>query len=191
MSSHLTFAVEMAEALERLAVPYVLGGSVAASLYGEPRTTLDIDIAIRLDAASLDRLLVELGGEFYIPTAAARRAVETATWFNALRNDNGLKFDFFVLGGSLLDRRQFERRQEIPIFRDPPRSLWGSSAEDVVLRKLDWYRLGGGVSDQQWRDIVGVLRAQHDYLDFDYLLITAADCDLGPLLTRACEAAAI
>lgn len=31
-----------------------------------------------------------------------------------------------------------------------------ASAEDTILRKLNWYRLGGEVSDRQWRDVAGI-----------------------------------
>jgi hypothetical protein len=36
--------------------------------------------------------------------------------------------------------------------------LWVLSAEDIVLSKLDWFRLGDEQSERQWRDVVGVLK---------------------------------
>ncbi len=64
------------------------------------------------------------------------------------------------------------------------------SAEDTVLRKLEWYRIGRGVSDRQWNDILGVLRVQGASLDTDYLEYWAAELEVADLLERARSEAA-
>lgn len=93
--------------------------------------------------------------------------------------------DVFVLGDDLLDRRQLERRRSVPLPVDPPRAVWVTSTEDVVLRKLRWFDDGGQVSDRQWRDVLGVLRTQAGRLDDDYLERTAREAGLAHLLERA------
>jgi len=68
---------------------------------------------------------------------------------------------------------------------DPERSAFVASAEDTVLAKLDWYRAGGGVSEQQWRDVLGILQVQSEMLDRDYLRSMAASLQVGDLLQQA------
>jgi hypothetical protein len=65
------------------------------------------------------------------------------------------------------------------------RSLYVATAEDTVLAKLVWYRLGDGMSDRQWRDILGVLSVQGEKLDTDYLHDSAAELQVDDLLNRA------
>jgi hypothetical protein len=60
-----------------------------------------------------------------------------------------------------------------------------SSPEDVILHKLEWYRLGGGVSDRQWGDVLGVLKVQGEALDFGYLRQWAGELGLTELLAAA------
>ena len=68
---------------------------------------------------------------------------------------------------------------------DPERKAYVTTAEDIVLAKLEWYRLGGGVSDRQWRDILGVLKVQAGRLDLDYLQEWAVELGVADLLQRA------
>lgn len=57
--------------------------------------------------------------------------------------------------------------------------------EDIVLAKLDWFRLGGEVSERQWRDILGVLKTQREALDVDYLRQWAQLLGVADLMERA------
>jgi hypothetical protein len=61
------------------------------------------------------------------------------------------------------------------------------SAEDVILAKLDWFRLGGEVSERQWRDILGVLKTQQATLDIDYLQQWAQSLGVADLMEHALE----
>ena len=60
-----------------------------------------------------------------------------------------------------------------------------TTAEDIVLHKLEWYRLGGGVSERQWQDVLGVFRVQGATLDRAYLERWASDLGVADLLARA------
>jgi hypothetical protein len=178
----------MAAIFDELGVSYALGGSLASSLIGEPRSTVDVDMAVSLDVASGDKLLERVGAEFYVPTEVARQAIRNHSSFNLIDTANALKVDIFVVGDGLLDRMQLERRflVEVP---GVDGGIWVTSAEDQVLRKLDWYRQGGSVSDRQWRDVVGILRVQGAAVDLDYLTTTAQACgmsdDLGTAMREA------
>lgn len=90
-----------------------------------------------------------------------------------------------------MDRRQLRNRQAIVVSEDPPATLWVGAAVDQVLRKLDWYRIGGGISDRQWRDVVAILRTQVEHIDRDDLVRTAAVVGLAGLLTRAARDAGV
>jgi hypothetical protein len=172
--------------LDALDIPYALGGSLASSLVGEPRATADIDIAVRLDDESAPALLEQLGAAFYLPVDDARAAIRQRSSFNVVDTTGALKVDLFVVGPGLLDRMQIERRAPVSI-PGHPSPIWVTSAEDQVLRKLDWYRSTGETSDRQMRDVVGILRAQRDRLDLVYLRAIAAETGLSALLDAALE----
>ena len=188
--SHLDLAVSMAQLLEQLGVRYVIGGSVASSLVGEPRSTVDIDIAVELGLDALDLLIERVRPDFYVPESDAARAVRDHDSFNIIHNHEALKIDLFVLGDNTLDANQIERRQLIEVPTDPPAELWITSTEDQILRKLDWYRKGGEVSDRQWRDVIAILQINETHLDTSYLDATARAVGLTTLLSAAQDVAA-
>lgn len=180
----IALALRVAAILDEHAVSYALGGSLASSMFGEPRGTIDIDMAIRLEQRQLADLVNTLEVEFYVPVEAARQAVEQSTSFNLI-DDDGLKVDLFVVGDTALDRHQLEHRQRILVTADPPQYLWVSAPASQVLRKLEWYQAGGSVSERQWRDVVGILRAQRPSLDLADLTHMAQAIGLGELLDTA------
>lgn len=180
----LDLVLHMAQIFDDLRIPYALGGSLASSLFGEPRSTVDVDLAIRLDSGQGAALLERATAEFYVPIDAAQAAIQTRSSFNLIDTDNGLKVDLFVLGDGLLDRMQIARRVEVTV-PGAVKGIWVTSPEDQVLRKLDWYRLGGAISDRQWRDVVGILRNRAGDIDLEYLTNTAREVGLADLLADA------
>lgn len=173
------------ELLEHIGVPYFLGGSLASSILGEPRATVDIDLAIVLRTPEIASLLAALRPDFYVDEGAMREAVARNGSFNAIHQPTVLKVDFFVLGDAAFDRSQLSRRRPSPVLEGSDRRIFVSSPEDLILRKLDWYRRGGGVSDRQWRDVLGVLKVQAGRLDLAYLRRWAGSLGLAALLDRA------
>ena len=179
---------QVAAILDELGISYALGGSMASSLIGEPRSTVDVDIAIKLEHEAGVALLDRVSAEFYVPIDSARMAIEAHSSFNLIDTAHGLKVDLFVLGEGLLDRMQIERRIKIMI-PGVADGVWVTSPEDQVLRKLDWYRSSGHESERQWRDVVGILRVHGDAMDIGYLDETARELDLQSLLDEATHAA--
>ena len=106
---------QVAAILDELGIPYALGGSMASSLIGEPRSTVDVDIAIKLEGHAGAALLDRVNAEFYVPIESARAAIQACSSFNLIDTAHGLKVDLFVLGDGLLDRMQSERRMNVSI----------------------------------------------------------------------------
>jgi hypothetical protein len=141
-----------------------------------------------MPAAQMAPFLETLGDAFYADGDAVRRAVATRTAANLIHRSSGIKIDLFI-AGSELEARQLERRRHVQVARNPARFLYVHSPEDIVLQKLHWYRMGGEVSDRQWRDVCGVISVQGNRLDRKYLQTTAAREGLTDLLERAYAAA--
>lgn len=181
------FAARIGEILSALGIRYVIGGSVAATLYGEPRATLDLDVVIDADASAALRVVDALKRDFYVEEEDALQAVRHGSSFNAIHFDAGLKIDFFIAQKSPAVREQFNRARMVQLAE-------GAAAfyapEDILVWKLKWYRAGGEQSDRQWRDIIGILRLSQEPLDDAYLDRVAAAFDVTDLLARAREDAA-
>jgi hypothetical protein len=177
--------LQVVDALERLHVPYAIGGSIAGMLYGEVRSTLDADLVADLSPIQANDLVALLRTGFYLDKAAVARAIEQRSSFNAIHLHTLAKVDVFLPRARPFDREQLRRRRLEVLVRDPERKVWVTSAEDMVLHKLEWYRLGGEVSDRQWRDVLGILKTCGPNLDAEFLRRTAGELGLGDMLDRA------
>ena len=103
-------AIRVAEILDRIGVPYAIGGSVASVIAGEPRSTEHVDIAADLRPEMIPALAAALSGEFYFDEPAARDAAMRGGSFNSIHLELAQEVDIFVLGGNPLDRRQKAER---------------------------------------------------------------------------------
>ena len=175
--------------LDELGIAYLIGGSFASSAYGEARFTQDADVVIDLRPEQLEPLAARLESEFYVDRDAMREALSERRSFNAVHLDSAFKIDFFVLGRGLFDQEEFRRRALLQVPGLAGASLVFKTPEDTILRKLEWYRSGGEVSEQQWRDVLGVLNLSGDRLDQAYLDRWAATLRVTDLLHKARELA--
>jgi len=175
----------VAQTLEQLGIPYAIGGSLASSLHGVMRATLDVDIVADMRLEHVAPLVAVLSKEFYADDEMMRGAIEHHSSFNLVHYETAFKVDIFIRKNRAFDGIQLERRRTTVIATDPDQSVYVTSPEDTILAKLEWYRMGGEVSDRQWRDILGVLKTRTGELDLNYLRKWAGELNVSPLLERA------
>ena len=178
----LEIAASVGAALRSAGAHYFLGGSVASSFHGEFRATNDLDLVTDLRADRVLPFVAALGPDFDVDEFALTEAIRAQSSWNIFFVPVMLKIDLFALGSSEFDRSEFARRSTVRI---GPIELEIKSPEDTILRKLLWFQGGGGVSDQQWRDVLGVLRVNTRRLDQAYLDSWAGRLGVAELLLQA------
>jgi hypothetical protein len=154
------------EALQRLDLRYLVTGSIATVLYGEPRFTNDIDLVVILTADRIEELCRSFPQpDFYVSPDSARRAVERRSQFNIIHPASGLKVDVMVPAETPFNRSRFERAKQIRLMPDLEVSF--AAPEDVIVKKMEYYREGG--SEKHLRDIAGILKVSADQVDRNYI----------------------
>ena len=175
--SQLDLLAAVVAVLNRLGIPHMVVGSHAASLYGEPRTTHDVDMVIDLPPSQIDALVASLDPARHYLSPVALREGRMA---NVIDLATGDKVDLFLLKDDPAERTSLQRRR-------PGRlgnlTVDVASAEDVVLSKLRWSELSGG-SERQEDDIRGILRRRTPAFDFIYLQSQVAGTGLEAALDR-------
>lgn len=183
LSDPITLALDVANILNALDIPYLVGGSVASGILGEVRATQDIDLVADLPREKVSKLVETLQPRFYVSEDAVLDAIDYKRSFNLIDNESLGKIDIFILKDEPFHQTEFQRRTPV-VVRLPDQTLILPSAEDIILQKLSWYRQGGKVSSVQWRDVLGVMKLQGERLDFDYLVRWADELKLTELLSQ-------
>lgn len=144
--------------LERLDVPYCITGSVAASIYGEPRLTADMDVVLLLSEENIVQLLAAFPeGEYYVPpreTIQAEVRRSSRGMFNLIHHASQFKADIYLAGSDPLHQWALANRRRVDLDGD---GIWVAPPVYVIIRKLEYYREGR--SDKHLRDIRFVLAA--------------------------------
>lgn len=174
------------EVLDRLEIHYLVGGSVASSVHGIPRTTLDIDLVVDLDPAKIDEFTSELEAAFYADPGLIRDSFARGRAANLIHLATAWKFDLFPLCSDEYSSTEFGRRifREIRPDGNEAVECAVATAEDTILRKLQWYGAGGERSERQWNDLLGVCRTVGARLDLIYLERWARHLRIDDMLTR-------
>jgi hypothetical protein len=150
--------------------------------------TRDADITATPFAAKIQEFVAAFPTtEYYLSDESVWDAHRHRSSFNILHPPTGYKIDVFLRKDAPFDRSAFGRRIRFPFADVPDGEVLLYTAEDMILFKLGWYRLGGGVSDQQWRDVKGMIQTQSDRLDGAYLRHWAAEIGVADLLEKSFE----
>jgi hypothetical protein len=182
---------EVAKIFDQLGIPYALGGSMACSVYGMSRQTNDADIVVEPFSGKESQLIEALGPDYYSSTTAISNAIRKRSSFNLINTSTGFKVDVFVCSSAAFEQSAMARRIPLDVPGVVGQKITVLSVEDVLLSKLRWYRLGNESSEQQWKDVLGLLKTQQPHLDQGYLDRWAADLGVVSLLERARRAATI
>jgi hypothetical protein len=188
----LTALLPVIAAFDRLGVPYYVGGSVASSAHGFMRATVDADVVAELESRHVAALVEALEADYYIDANMIRGAIAGHSCFNVIHLASAFKVDVFVPKDRGFDRAALTRKEKRSLDPDVPAiQIFFASPEDTVLSKLEWFRFGDEASDHQWRDVLGVLKTQHNRLDRPYMEHWAAELGVVDLLHRAWREAGI
>ena len=175
--------------LETLGISYYITGGVAASAYGDPRTTRDLDLVIELNQQTISQLVqaLEAAGFYCPPAAVADIQTGRSRVLSVTHMTQVLNADIILNSNSDFDHSKMARRRLEALDQAGIEHYWIASPEDIVLAKLLWRK--SSQSMKQWTDILGILKVQDQHLDFDYLWhwaeILGITTDLDQAFTEA------
>lgn len=173
---------QVAAKFEQCGIDYMIVGSFASNFYGIPRATQDADVVVEISATGIDRLSSNLGDEFYFDVEGAKELLKRGVMLNMVHYATGFKFDLIARKNRHFSREEFQRRK---LANFAGRPCWFATAEDTILAKLEWSKLGE--SERQFNDAVNIAKVQGTKLDFNYLQRWAADLQIENLLNRLLE----
>ena len=179
MGEYETALTQAVGVLNRLNLPYMLTGAFAVTYYGEPRTTHDLDIVVLLAPADIARVKAALEPAFSVDVESIKAAMREGSAFNAIHEETGFKVDFWMLKGGEYDQTAFARRVRVNLLGA---EMFLPSPEDVIVTKLEWYRLSD--VDKHYFDAQGVAAVQKDQLDTAYIIRWCGAKSLSDLWRR-------
>jgi len=163
-SEHDVFA-EVIEILEKLKIPYMIGGSVASIAYGEPRLTLDMDVVVDIGLQQVGSFAGSFGPEYYVSLESIQDAIRNRSHFNIIQSEVGVKVDFYVLNQDTFSQEEFKRKGRQAF--DENRTAVFATPEDTIIKKLEWHKMGE--SQKHLEDIRGILKISSNKLDVKYI----------------------
>ena len=149
------FCSRLAEAELR----YLIGGSVASGIWGEPRQTNDVDIEIWLSHSNKKRFLKVCEPPYHASPSEVDQAIDLIDEYRmvqVMQVDEVLKFDCFLQGHSPIDEDAYMHAVMAEL--QPGRPIRVACAEHILVQKMRWFVAGNRVSERQWKDILAVAR---------------------------------
>ena len=183
-TSGLEVLAGFVETLESLGIVYAIGGSMASSIYGHVRFTQDADVTIEPFEEKTDEFYESLKGDYYISREAMLEALRTKGSFNIIHIESAFKIDIFICKTEPFYRQVIARRKMMKLDESVQKEFYVVSVEDIILLKLIWYREGGFSSEQQFKDVLGVVQVQEEKMDFDYLRAWSERLGVTDLLSK-------
>jgi hypothetical protein len=171
----------MSALLEDAGIPYMIVGSYASMVHGEPRSTQDLDIVIDPTTHALEAFLAHLDMDaYYVDPDVARDALRRRTMFNIIDMQTAWKVDLVIRKDRPFSTEELRRRTTQRIVDvDVPTA----TAEDTIIAKLEWAK--AGASERQLVDVAGIVRLRGESLDQGYLEKWIDELDLRAEWTRA------
>jgi hypothetical protein len=174
------------KAFDRLGILYYIGGSIASSAWGVARATMDVDMVSELKKEHVHPLTEMLKSEYYIDEDMIFDAIKRKSSFNIIHLETMFKIDIFLKKSNLYTEEVFKRKRKENLDEERgDAEFFISSSEDIILSKLDWFRMGGEIAERQWNDILGVIKVQGKLLDKEYLYKWAEELGVKDLLGKA------
>jgi hypothetical protein len=173
------------DVFEKMRIPYAVGGSISSSVHGVMRSTMGVDTVADMQLEHIAGFIEALSTAFYAEDEMIRNAINRHSSFNLIHLATAYKVDVFIPKQRAFDKMQLERRIATLITAEPEKTIYVTSAEDIILSKLEWYRMGDEVSDSQWRDILGVLKTKAGQLDLEYVRRWAKPLRVEDLVEKA------
>jgi len=174
------------KAFEKIGVSYYLGGSVASSAYGIARATLDVDLVADLKTQHVNSLTEMLKSDYYIDKEMILDAIKRHSSFNLIHLETMLKVDIFIIKDRPYDGVAFQRKRKDTLDEEQGAAeFYLASPEDIILNKLEWFQMGGKVSERQWHDVLGIMKVQRELMDKEYLRRWAKELGISDLLEQA------
>jgi hypothetical protein len=184
MMTQIDVLLRVAGVLDEMQIPYLVVGSVASSMHGFSRATADVDIVADLRPENVAPLFHALKDEYYVDDQAMRRAISLRRMFNLIHSDTTFKVDIYIPKDDEFSRQQYKNARRESLLPGEGGSAYIAAPEDTVLAKLQWHGRGGGVSQRQLTDVLGVLKVQRERLDLEYLREWAGRLEVLDLLER-------
>ncbi len=185
MLNPIQITARVTAVLEKLDVRYFIAGSLASTFHGMIRTTQDSDLVAEFGPEHIEPFVITLDKDFYIDQEMLINAVTNHSSFTIIHRESFFKVDIFIPQLRSFEEEQFNRSKRQVLSQEPKIEAFVASAEDTLLAKLEWYRMGGEVSERQWRDVLGVIKVQAGVLDTNYLFQMAEKLEVGDLLEKA------
>lgn len=171
-------------AFDGLGVRHYIGGSVASTMHGAIRSTMDVDVVCDLRADQVEAFLAAFGADVYVSQAAVRQAVEKRSCFNVIHLPTAYKVDVFVSRGRPFDVAAMERAIPLPLAAGRETTVPVATPEDSIVAKLEWFRIGDETPERQWQDVSRLVALHGDVLDLAYMRRMAESVGVAHLLDR-------
>lgn len=179
------------EAFDQLSIPYYISGSIASSIYGMARATMDVDIVANIKKHHVPKLKEKLDEKYYIDEDMILGAIHNSSSFNLIHFETAIKIDVFIYKDEPYQRKAIERKVKDKFDDELDLEYYFSSPEDIIIAKLRWFEQGNRISERQWLDILGVIKVQGEKLDIRYLKTWSQELGLFELLEKALDESGI
>ena len=146
---------DVTKRLDTANIHYFLVGSLAAMFYSRPRFTNDIDLVLRInpDQIQVFEKAFSLDQYYCPPNEVLKDEILRGGMFNLIHHESGIKIDIVLLNKTEFYQSEFQRRKKVELI--PGLFVYIATAEDIIIKKLDFYREGG--SEKHIQDIREIL----------------------------------